>query len=71
MQISKIRCGSSVFWDMAGLTMTPTGHPGPKVKQEQFRGKTETAMPGYYIKLGSNPFTNPSTSTLVIKIVGE
>jgi hypothetical protein len=56
---------------MADLTMTPTGYPGPKVKQEQFGGKVETTVSGYYIKLGSTPFTNPSTSTLVINIAGE
>jgi hypothetical protein len=45
-KISKIRYSSSVFCGMADLTMTPTGHPEPQVKQEQFRGKIENTVPG-------------------------
>jgi len=45
-QISKIRYDSSIFCGMTSLTMTPTRYPGTLVKQEQFRGKTETTVPG-------------------------
>lgn len=45
-QISKISYDSSIFCGMASLTMIPTRYPGTLVKQEQFRGKIETTVPG-------------------------